>query len=441
VRGARWSLLLMAVGFSIQPFAGPAKGQESTPNILVILTDDQRATGTVTPVAMPSTLEWFAVGGIKYPNAYATTPLCCPSRASLFTGQYAHNHRVLANDQAENMDQDTTVQAALQRAGYLTGFTGKYMNGWPFVRRPPHFDRWSMVDKGYHDPRVNRNGTVVRGHGYGTEVIRREALSILDWFETRDPQAPWLLFVHTFAPHAPLEVEREHRDAPVGPWDGNPAVKEKHLSDKPPYVKHNPNPVTLKEGRRFRRLQLRMLMTVDELVDDLLTVTDENTFAMFLSDNGFMWGEHGLGGKVAPYQQSPKIPMYLRWPGHVSPGVKDQRLAAVIDVAPTIFDATGVAPGWEVDGRSLLTDTTRNHLLLESYTTPRAIPKWRGYVSLTDQYFEYRRRGDVIFREHYRRDPWQLENRIRKGRPLTPYERELAATVAREKDCAGTTCP
>ncbi len=174
-----------------------------SPNVLIILTDDQRG-GTVTPQAMPSTAEWFGVGGTKYSNAYANTPLCCPSRASLFTGQYTHNHRVLANDQPENMDQDTTVQAALQKAGYLTGFTGKNMNGWPFDRRPPHFDRWSMVEKGYHDPRVNRNGTVVQEHGYGTEVIRREALSILDWFDKKDSHAPWLLFVQNLRPSRSL---------------------------------------------------------------------------------------------------------------------------------------------------------------------------------------------------------------------------------------------
>jgi arylsulfatase A-like enzyme len=390
---------------------------------------------------MPRTTDWFGVGGTKYSNAYATTPLCCPSRASLFTGQYTHNHGVLTNDQPENMDQDTTVQAALQRAGYLTGFTGKYMNGWPFDRPPPHFDRWSMVEKGYHDPRVNRNGTVVQEHGYGTEVIRREALSILDWFNTQDPDAPWMLFVHTFAPHRPFKVELEHQDAGVGHWDGNPAVKEKDLSDKPPYVKHNPHPVTLKDGRRLRRLQLRMLMTVDELVDKLLTVTDENTLAVYLSDNGFMWGEHRLRAKVKPYQQSAKIPLYLRWPGHVGSGVKDERLVAVIDVAPTIFDATGVAPGWEVDGRSLLSGATRDHLLLESYLPPGELPKWRGYVSLTEQYFEYRRHGDVIFREHYRSDPWQLENRIQKSQSLTPHQKQLVAMVAKDKDCAGTTCP
>jgi arylsulfatase A-like enzyme len=434
-------LILMVAGLTYGVDSGV--GQASSPNILVILTDDQRA-DTVTPLAMPDTRRWFINGGTDFTNGYAPNPLCCPSRASLYTGQYSHNHRVLTNKDAEALNHGHTVQAVLDDAGYHTGFVGKFLNDWPLTARPPHFDRWSLVETKHRDPRVNRDGTVIQANGYGTEVIRQEALRILEWFETHNDGRPWILFVQTLSPHSPYVVEGEHVDDPIEPWDGNPAVHEKDLSDKPPYVRNNPDPFTFQEAQERRSLQLRMLMTVDDLVNGVLSrladLGEGDTLSMFLSDNGFMWGEHGLEDKNKPYTQSVAIPFLLRWPGHVPQGVTDGRLAATIDVAPTIFGATGTTPGWEVDGRSLL-GPRRHHLLIEGAFGKVRIPRWRGYLTATEQYFQYHKKGALVFREHYQNDPWQLTNGIRPGTPLNPHQQQLAATVARDHDCAGSDCP
>ncbi|MBA3429894.1 MAG: sulfatase-like hydrolase/transferase, partial [Actinobacteria bacterium] len=131
----------MLVTLGIAGDFDPVSAQASArPNILIILTDDQRATGTMW--VMPKTRAIFGSGGTRYNNAVATTPLCCPSRASIFSGRYAHNHGVVSNASAGALNQDLTIQAQLRRAGYRTAVAGKFLNGFP--SSPPHFDRWAV---------------------------------------------------------------------------------------------------------------------------------------------------------------------------------------------------------------------------------------------------------------------------------------------------------
>src|SRR5918992_225131 len=169
MRGARWSLLLLAVGLSIQPLGESAIGQESPPNILVILTDDQRAAGTVTQLAMPATRRWLLDSGTRFPNAFATTPLCCPSRASIYTGQYAHNHGVRLTEDA--LDHRNTLQRYLQEAGYQTGIVGKFLNSWDYQNDPPHFDRFTLIHRGGFNHDANRDGQIVHLKGYHNTVV------------------------------------------------------------------------------------------------------------------------------------------------------------------------------------------------------------------------------------------------------------------------------
>jgi arylsulfatase A-like enzyme len=96
------------------------------PNVLVFMTDDQRGRGALD--AMPSVREWFVQGGRRFPRAIATTPVCCPSRASVFTGRYAHNHGVRSNNDGSSLNHATTMQRHLQDAGYLTAYAGKFLN-------------------------------------------------------------------------------------------------------------------------------------------------------------------------------------------------------------------------------------------------------------------------------------------------------------------------
>jgi arylsulfatase A-like enzyme len=286
---------------------------------LVIVTDDQRASGTVTPLTMPVTRRWLRDGGTRFPNAFATTPLCCPSRASILTGQYAHNHGVMSNSAgptgAQALDQDLTVQRALDDAGYRSGLMGKFLNQWDVNVPPDHFDDYALMARhGYRDTPFNVNGEVRTIRRHSTEFVADRAVRFINRAEETDA-TPWFLYVAPHAPHLsaqPDAVEEKYQDARVGKWDGNSAVFEKDRRDKPPYVQDSD--VSFKGGRNRRAEQLRLLMSVDDLVHDVAAALGRNnersnTLAFFLSDNGFLWGEHRLGGKGVPYTSSIRIPL------------------------------------------------------------------------------------------------------------------------------------
>lgn len=221
------------------------------------------------------------------------------------------------------------------------------------------------------------------------------------------------------APHHPYGVAYHYQDAPVDRWKGNPAVLEQDRSDKPPFVQQQH--ATLADGRSIHDQQLRSLMAVDDVVNgllgDLQTLNEQNTVVIFLSDNGYQWGEHGVNeAKRLPYLQSVKVPFFMSWPGHVAAGAADGRLIANIDIAPTLLDAAGLPPDTlPVDGMSLLQTTVRKNLLLEYRQSPDApaFPFWDAVISKRREYVEWLADDatTVTFQEYYglRADPWQPE--------------------------------
>ena len=431
----------------------PADAQEPAPNILVIVTDDQRD-GTMD--VMPKTLDLFSTG-VEFSDAVATTPVCCPSRASIFTGQYAHNHDVRSNadGEAQNLSHDTTVQYYLhERGGYRTGLVGKFLNGWDVNRAPPYFDEYAITRGGYYHSRfllgVEGTQKVRWSRGYSTNFVKRKALRFLERSEASDVE-PWLLFVTPFAPHGPSISPPRYWDAEVPPFEPDPAMLEDDLSDKPPqYSKYaKPFDYADQEGRRGR--QMRALMPVDDMVErlraELVKRGEEDTLIVFMSDNGYMWGEHGLTAKATPYAPSVDIPMFLKWDGHVVPGV-DARLAANIDVAPTVLDAAGITPDHPVDGRSLLEVWDRSELLTEVYgAVSRPELRWASILSADFQYVEYYGGDETIttFREYYdlTADPYQLENLLGDAESANdPNVADLSTRLARYRVCPLLTpCP
>src|SRR5919201_4425511 len=158
----------------------PTANAAARPNILFIITDDQR--GADTMAVMPKTLRIFGDGGIQFTNFHDTTPLCCPSRGSFWNGEYAHNHGVLTNGDpaAERAyPQWTAIQAYLKRAGYTTALDGKYWNTWPLSTPPPNYDRWAMFRGGYNDAYFSVNGTTKSIPGYTTDVLGDFAVQFL----------------------------------------------------------------------------------------------------------------------------------------------------------------------------------------------------------------------------------------------------------------------
>ncbi|HEX9823834.1 MAG TPA: sulfatase [Actinomycetota bacterium] len=427
---------------------GPLSHAEAAPNILVIVTDDQRL-GTVTP--LPEIRRRFRAEGVEYPNATASTPVCCPSRASIMSGRYAHNHGVHDNHQADAFDEAGSVQRYLHEAGYRTGILGKFLNGWDLERNPAYLDDWAIFtsSSNYHRSTWNVNGTVRSVPEYSTTFLRHRVVRYLEESEASD-DAPWFLLVAPAAPHAPAQAEDRYRHVPFPAWPGNPATREADRSDKPPYLQARPAARPL---AGVMRRQLRTLLSVDLLVatvfDRLEELGEQDTLALFLSDNGFLLGEHGWTGKGVPYRASIGIPFFLRWPGRIAGGTSDDALVGTIDVAPTVLDAAGLGQATletEMDGRSLLGPIERDAMLSEFWTAGGPVPTWASIRTPAAQYVEYEvEPGLVTFREYYDlvSDPWQLTNLLGDDDPTNdpPDVADLAARLAALRRCAGTTGP
>jgi arylsulfatase A-like enzyme len=412
------------------------------------MTDDQR---TDSMEAMPAALRWFGEGGRTYPNAFATTPLCCPARASIMTGRYAHNHGVLTNNHTERLDHGTTLQRELTAGGYLTAIAGKFLNEWEIRWAPPHFDRYAidspyLSGNGFVGDKFNVDGDE-RRVGYSTRFIERIALSYLQEFEAED-ERPWMMYVTPFAPHEPAIPEVRYRAAPVSAWRPGPAVLERDVGDKPPFLK-DVESLPMPALERFRARQLRSLRSVDDLVGTLMreveALGERNTLAVFTSDNGLLYGEHGPFAKRLPYDESIKVPLLVRWPGHVPAGTTDPRLAANVDLFPTVMDAAGLPFQGPIDGRHLWNEPPRDVIFLEHFfdREPVGIPAWASVRTEATQYIEWYRGGRTVFAEYYDLgdDPWQLRNLMAGGEPPRPQTRELRRLVRGFRSCVGTSGP
>lgn len=415
------------------------------PNVLLLLMDDAR-TGQTS--AMPRSLAWLGEHGRTYPNAMVSTPSCCPSRASILSGRYAHNHRVTQQAAINRFDHNRSMEHELHTAGYRTAAVGKLFNTWDIKQRPPFFDEWALTGGGYTGADFVVDGTPAKAD-YSTTFIGGQINRYLDRYEHNDNQ-PWFIYAGFTAPHAPQVPEPKYANLSF-PWDGNPATRETDRSDKPAYVRHFNH--SQAQGAAERQEQLRTLRSVDDAVESVhrqLIARGEldNTLVILMSDNGKFWGEHGLQEKFMPYLQAERVPLMISWPGKLDGG-SDARLAANIDITPTVLAAAGLTPSYQVDGRNLLQPDDRTALLTEYWRDPAngaGIPPWAStYVPERYRYTEiYDDTGAVTDREYYdlARDPWQLTNLLRDGTagndpPIAP----LAATLARQRTCAGHNCP
>lgn len=427
-------------------------GLEEPPNILIILTDDQRESGTMQ--ALPNTRRVFARGGTRYTQAYATTPNCCPSRSSIFTGRYAHNHKVKRNivGDAPQLNQQSTVQRYLRDRGYRTGIYGKYLNNWESSESPPFFDDWAIFSRPnrYYNVNFNVNGIVQNVEGYSNRYITNRSLRFLRGSEADDTR-PWFLYMAPYAPHMPAVSEPAYRSIRIRALPSSPAREELDRLDKPFHIQVRRAPV--RRAADIRKKQLRSLRSVDDMVKEVFAELDRlgevNTLAFFLSDNGFLWAEHGVIGKTMPYLESVKIPLFVRWPGRVPAGAQDSRIVANIDLAPTILDAAGIQPDPELpmDGRSLFTGAQRDRLLLEYWPEASSRPPmWASILTPTYQYIEYYLYDEttLLYSEYYNlsTDPWQLSNVLGDQDFLNdPGVPELSQRLMQDRSCSGIHCP
>jgi arylsulfatase A-like enzyme len=439
--------------------AQPADALPPLPNVVIIVTDDQREGLEV----MPKTQRLLGEKGVTFENAFATTPLCCPARASIMTGRYSHNTDVHTEADAAKLDQETTLQHYLQKAGYRTALFGKYLNSWRVKDEPPYFDEWAFFNRSkssYLHGKWNVDGDVKRIHRYSTTYLRRKATRFVEERDETAPTQPWFMYLAPSAPHRPFIPQERYRKAKVGRWQRNPAILEADRSDKPNYVQIQDIPLTV--GRKTRAGQFRTLMSIDDMVAAVVRKLRDagelgETFIFYISDNGLMWGEHGLRRKAVPYMPSVHIPFLMRVPG-TGVATVDQRLVGNIDIAPTVMEATGLqATAAPMDGRSLLDEFARERILMEYFDekTPEGrsrfdAPSWASLQTRVYQYTEYYSPTDhatLQFRELYdlHADPYQLVNLLGdadSGNDPPPLEvQSLSVQLARDRLCSGIEGP
>jgi arylsulfatase A-like enzyme len=422
---------------------------KNRPNVIIFLTDDQRASSMP---SLPKTLDLFK-GGTRYTNAYATSPVCCPSRASIMSGLYAHNHRVITNGKAGIFAQKESLQWYLKDQGYYTGIAGKFLNLWDVNRAPSYFDKWAVMeddyDHIYYDFMANVEGRVKKIDKYSTTWIGDRAQGWLKEFE-KDDDKPWYLYLAPYAPHPPSTPEPKYANSPVSLYRGNPAVGEQDRTDKAPAVRAEVT--SLEKARAIRAEQLRVLPSIDDMVSDVFSTMkrldeDRDTLAIFMSDNGYIWGEHSLRSKRWPYMDSIKIPLLVRWPSGAETPASDRRIVANIDVLPTILDTLGIwsDSGFEVDGKPITGSEKRDRLLLEYWFYKFGAPTWAATLTKDSHFIEYYdAAGDVVWQEFYdlKQDPYELDSLLVDGDKKNDANlKKLSRRLAEDRSCEIGRCP
>ena len=448
----------------------------SRPNILFVLVDDLRADDIACAPGAPPFLrtpnvDRLAREGAMFTNAFATTPLCSPSRASFLTGLYAHHHGITDNtDRSPASHKLVTFPQQLRRAGYATAYLGKWHMGNDNTPRPG-FDHWLCL-KGQgeaNDPVFNEDGREVKLSGYVTDILTDKTVAFLR--QKRD--GPFAIYLAHKSLHpnlaqaadgsvvaidgggfiaAPRHRELYARDAAKLPRRPNYGVSPK---DKPalarPIGKLPPlgRETVTKDKDILDRL--RMLAGVDESLGRLMEVLAElgqldNTLIVFAGDHGYFYGEHGLDEeRRLAFEESTRIPLLMRYPALIPAGARPDRFALNLDLAPTFLDLAQVKPSAPMDGRTLRPlfggdpGQWRESFLIEYYSD-KVFPRMQnmGYKAVRTARHKYIRYTDLADMDELydlREDPYELRNIINTpaGRAALPA---LQAELNRLMDAA-----
>jgi N-acetylglucosamine-6-sulfatase len=381
-------LTSIAVATAWSENAAQAEPSSGRPNIVVFMTDDE----TVAELGgMPHTRRLIERQGVRFARSYVSYPVCCPSRATYLTGQYAHNHGVMGlyppTGGYGRFDKRNALPVWLQRAGYHTAHLGKFLNGYGDQEPadvPPGWSDWhATVDYSTYKMwgyTINDNGRM-RTYGrtfdenprlYQTDVLARKAAAIVVRQASR-PQ-PLFLSLNFLAPHheARSIQTRTHQLVRPAPRHRRAlasaalahavSFNEADMSDKPRFLRRHTHPLTARDVaaiQRDARARRAALLAADDGVARVVSAVRRagelnNTYFVFTSDNGYMQGEHRVrSGKMLPYEPSTQVPLLVSGPG-IPAGRVSRELVANIDLAPTILQLAGATAGKTVDGRSLL---------------------------------------------------------------------------------------
>jgi N-acetylglucosamine-6-sulfatase len=437
---------------------GVEQSDGSRPNFVVVMTDDQRVDELG---AMRTVRERLAGAGVTFTNAYATFPLCCPSRATFLTGQYAHNHGVMDNEWAGGggyraFDNTGSLPVALEGAGYRTGLVGKYMNEYAGPEIPEGWSHWAVRTRGQtlFDYRLNVDGKRVEygssPREYQTDVVARRGTRFI---RQSSGASPFFLWTSFFAPHGesiPGDERWNPRPAPrhrgryeLAQLATTPAFNERNVSDKPSFVagSRRLSRAAVRDLTWRHRSREAALLSVDDAVERFLrtlrrTGELDETVVVFVSDNGFLVGEHRFQHKEQLYEEATRVPLIMSGPG-LPEGANYDGIVGNIDLAPTILDAAGVPPMREPDGRSLLgllsdPEPERDILLETAISTAVRTPDW--------MYAEHRTRNGVEPELYDMRvDPFQLRS-LAGDAGVADQQAALADRLDELRDCVGPSC-
>lgn len=468
-------------------------------NIVFILVDDLRfdAMGFLTPGLKTPNIDALAKNGVYFPNAVVTSSLCSPSRATILTGQTTRNHRIVDNNNSSEAGL-IFFPKYLQEAGYQTAFFGKWHMGSASDGPRPGFDHWvSFKGQGTYFPTdgltpqevaagkvqtLNVDGKLTPQKGYITDELTDYQLEWLD--HGRDKSKPFFIYmshkaVHSDAKPAPRHAE-QYKDLEIK-LPASAADTPENRAGKPMWVQNQRNSWhgvdfayhSAREVPDYFRDYYRTLSAVDDSVGRTLTYLRKNglekdTLIVFMSDNGFLMGEHGLIDKRNAYEPSVKVPMVAYAPGLLPKGVVNEARVRNLDIAPTLLDVAGAKAPPQFEGRSMLPvatgkvaakDWTDDDFVYEYYWewtfphTPTTFAIERGKL----KYIQYHGVWDLEELYDLSKDPDEMTNLIddpaylqakidlrsrlfsqlanRKGEHVVPYSyRYSAGVVLRDKD-------
>jgi arylsulfatase A-like enzyme len=429
---------------------GAARTAASSPSFVVLLSDDQQVS-LFNRELMPRIFSEVVDKGVQFTHGYVNEPMCCPSRASILTGLYAHHTGVDWNNVALDRPEVArpTFNRALQQAGYRTMMAGKYLNSEDCHPREG-WDRWICGDgeaMTQVNPILNVDGTMSQPQGRSVDILADYAVDFIQQSEATNQ--PFLLYYSPKTPHLPNDLPPSGFTYPFY----NPPSFNKQLPDagQPYYTQQAMRAAQERDAVRDYMAMAETVPLMDAAMGrilDALGPRADNTFVIFLSDNGFLYGEHHLGGKSQPYDEDVRVPYAVRYPPLTSAATShaSDALVANIDIAPTIMQLAGLP--WTADGLSMVpllngeAASLRDSFLIEWCvvgTDPERCggtvpPHYWGFVSHQYQYVEYATGENELY--DLQADPYEMFNLVGLGRN-PDLQRQFSAQLSEMRKTVG----
>lgn len=470
-------LLIVALALLLVPFW--AGSSAAKPNIVVIMTDDQRDTDPLE--RMPNTTALLTQKGIRFVNSFVVNPVCCAARASFLSGQYSHNDGVWDNQGGERpggfkafKGDDNTIACWLQQSGYRTALIGKYLNGYGAVAkhyRPPCWNEWWGLVRPfrYYDYEANHNGALEK-YGKGRRDYQEDVVSGLAQKFIAGADQPFFIWITGIAPHGgypnvntPEPPKRYKGAFKTLELPQPPNFNESVFSDKPRFMRnHLPSMdrSAVKLSTQSYRLRAETLLAADDMVGAIVNELEtkgllDNTYVIFTSDNGFFQGEHRMPiGKHLLYEEALRVPLVIRGPQIAANETRTQ-MVLNLDLTATIVDLAGATAGRTLDGRSLVPlfsapDTPwRTGLLVEGVDVLPA----NGESGTIYGFYSGIRTSGYLYGEHVNRkeaydgnefydlggDPYEVQSRPKDPQYKAVID-QLKPLLANLRTCQGEAC-